>query len=155
MGLVTSYRKSVHQIEKLKKLAALEPERSVCKSAPKTHVARQLRPTEIDELVQKYQAGESMNALARHYELHRTTIASHLKNAGITARNVAISEQQVDQAVELYESGLSLAAIGKKLGINDTTIHTHLRRRGVQMRSANQKVANRKSPHLTDWYACS
>jgi AraC-like DNA-binding protein len=138
VGLVTSYRKSVHQIEQLQKLAVLEPERQVDVSKSRAHLARQLRPADIGELIQKYQAGESMNALARLYKLHRTTVAGHLQKAGITPRNVTISDKQVSRAVELYESGLSLAAVGKKLGFNDTTIHTHLKRRGVQMRSANR-----------------
>lgn len=102
-------------------------------------MARQLRPGEIDELVQKYQAGESMKAIAHYYGLHRTTVAGHLKKRNVIFRDVTISEAQVDQAVKLYGSGLSLAAIAHQLGFTDGTIHTHLKRRGVQMRSPNQQ----------------
>ncbi|MCU1477692.1 MAG: hypothetical protein JWQ64_2385 [Subtercola sp.] len=139
MGLIASYRKSAHEIEHLRKLALIKGNRPTSPAAATPHRALQLTPVEIDELVWKYQAGESMKALARQFGLHRTTIAGHLNRRGVELRDVTISGHRVDQAVALYESGLSLANIGKKLGFTDGTIHTHLKRRGMRMRPAHQK----------------
>lgn len=76
-----------------------------------------------------------MNALAKEFGLHRTTVAQHLAGAGVTRTKKVISPEQVERAAELYRQGSSLAVIGRQLGFDPATIHTHLRRAGVVMRS--------------------
>jgi DNA-binding CsgD family transcriptional regulator len=141
VGLLTSYRNIGTSVEKLQKLLLIlnqppRPERI----AQKTGRARQLRPHEIDELVERYEAGESMAKLARELGLHRSTISSHLHERGIQLHEAPqMSEAAIDKAVELYGSGLSLVAIGKRLGFNQATIHNQLKRREVVFRSPNQR----------------
>ncbi len=52
-------------------------------------VQRRLSRAEIEQLIQHYREGASINDLAgRRYHLHRTTVIHHLDQAGITRRRV-------------------------------------------------------------------
>jgi uncharacterized protein (DUF433 family) len=68
-----------------------------------------LRPDEIDALVEAYQAGTSIEALSRDFDLYHQSVRAHLKPRGVTVRPQAVlSPTQVEEIVELYASGRSL-----------------------------------------------
>jgi DNA-binding CsgD family transcriptional regulator len=138
VGLLNSYRnfeRPLLQLQKLLKIAAqpLRPEH--VKHQVKR--ARQLRPEELVDLTARYEAGASMNELAKCFGIHRTTISKHLTEMGAQVRDTRIKVTQVKEARKLYESGMSLADIGSRLGFDNGTIHNHLRRAGVQMRDTH------------------
>ena len=49
-------------------------------------VQRRLSEAEIDELIYCHGAGTSIAALARCFEVHRTTVIVHLERAGLARR---------------------------------------------------------------------
>ncbi|MBM3676013.1 MAG: hypothetical protein FJW88_13935 [Actinobacteria bacterium] len=49
---------------------------------------RRLSTSEIDALMALYREGASIDALARRYQVHRTTVIHHLDEAGIARRRV-------------------------------------------------------------------
>jgi len=44
---------------------------------------RRLSPTDIDDLVNAYRAGATINQLAAEFSIHRTTVAEHLDRLGV------------------------------------------------------------------------
>jgi len=89
-------------------------------------------------MVRAYETGQSMVQLAHDFGIHRTTVAQHLVERGVSLRKTAMTEQQIDEAVHLYKSGLSFAKIGTRLGFNASTITTQVRRRGAHIRGAHE-----------------
>ena len=82
-----------------------------------------------------YLAIRSIRAVAKEFQVSRTTVARILTEHGIDASR-KMTGDQVAVAAELYEQGLSSAAIGQRLGFDNHTILKELRGRGVAIRSA-------------------
>lgn len=110
-------------------------ERRVIRTQRQNH----LDPAAQLEVVAAYQAGASMNEVARAFKMHRTTVVAILKRHGVPQRPRVMSPEQVQAARELYESGLPLAAVGERLGFNGLTIANRLRALGVQLRGPNER----------------
>jgi hypothetical protein len=87
------------------------------------------------ELIERYQAGERPYALAKVYNLYRTTIASILTSAGVR-RPRSMTRNEVAESIEKYTSGYSLARIGDLLGRDPETIRRALIRESVTRRNA-------------------
>ncbi|MFT3855106.1 MAG: hypothetical protein QM733_20580 [Ilumatobacteraceae bacterium] len=102
---------------------------------PPAHRQHRLSEALQQEVIQRYQAGESVYTLAAAYDVHRGTVSAILKRHGVNRRYNLLSQEQLNQAAELYRSGRSLAQIGKTMGVSAKTIHSALRRLGVPMRA--------------------
>lgn len=74
-----------------------------------------------------YHEGKSMNDIARHFGLHRTTVRAILDRTGITIRSRAMTPAQIKLATKLYEQGLTYEEISRRLGFTDETIAKHVR----------------------------
>lgn len=81
-----------------------------------------------------YQEGKTINAVARAFKLHRTTVTAILDRHDVPVRAHFMTSEQVSQAHALYDSGLSLATVGARLGFDAATIASQLRRAGVTIR---------------------
>lgn len=103
------------------------------RAAPRARSARQLRPSEIDELVVYYLEVGNVAEVARHFGVTRQTVGSHLAVRGIeTVRRM--SEADISTAAALYREGRSAATIGRRLGFDGQTVLTSLRSVGVTIR---------------------
>jgi DNA invertase Pin-like site-specific DNA recombinase len=91
-----------------------------------------LTDSQRSELVRRYAAGESANALAREFGIHRRTAARIIRAAGADVRYRV--EIDAETARELYESGYSLVRVGERLGASPGTVLKVLRRAGVLTR---------------------
>ena len=99
-------------------------------------VQRRLSQAEIDQLIQLYREGVSIDALARRYEVHRTTVIHHLDQARITRRRVArkMTDESVALAAARYEQGASLVVVASEFGVHQRTLARELRQAGVPIR---------------------
>jgi len=99
-------------------------------------VQRRLPTSEIDALVGLYRNGSSIDALARRYQLHRTTIIHHLDLAGVARRRVIrkMTDETVARADARYEQGASLAVVANEFGVRQRTLARELRRAGTSIR---------------------
>ena len=81
-------------------------------------VQRRLAEANIDHLVEDYVGGLSINALARRFGIHRTTVMNHLESRAVQRRrNVRkLSAANVAMAKGRYAIGLSLASVAKEFG---------------------------------------
>ncbi len=99
-------------------------------------VQKRLPASIVDDLVNDYIGGSSINALARRYEIHRTTVMTHLKFRGVERRQSVrkLSEANVAQAATLYSNGLSLANAAKEFGVSEGTVTREFRSAGLPIR---------------------
>ena len=99
-------------------------------------VQRRLPATEIDVLVGLYRDGSSIDALARTYQVHRTTVIHHLDQAGITRRRIVrkMTDESVAVAAARYEQGASLAVVADEFGVHQRTLARELRQVGAPIR---------------------
>lgn len=86
-----------------------------------------------------YQVGNTINAVAREFKLHRTTVTAILDRHGVPVRAHYMTTQDVERARGLYESGLSLAEVGRRLGFDAAAIANRLRAAGVRIRGAHER----------------
>ena len=100
-------------------------------------VQRRLPATEIDALIGLYRAGSSIDALARRYEIHRTTVIHHLDQSGVARRRVVrkMTDELVALAAARYEQGRSLAAVASEFGVHQRTLARELSRAGISIRA--------------------
>ena len=99
-------------------------------------VQRRLTDAKIDHLVEDYVGGLSINALARRFGIHRTTVMNHLESRGVQRRrNVRkLSAANVALAAKRYASGFSLAAVAKEFGVNAATLTREFHAAGIPIK---------------------
>ena len=99
-------------------------------------VQRRLSQAESDALVGLYRDGSSIDALARKYRVHRTTVIHHLDRAGIARQRVIrkMTDESVALAAARYEEGASLALVANEFGVHQRTLARELRRAGASIR---------------------
>jgi hypothetical protein len=84
------------------------------------------------EVVSRYLAGESSNALAAEFGIDRRTATRIIRAAGVEVRYRV--EADVELARRLYESGCSLVEVGAQLGMSARTVLNLFRRAGIPTR---------------------
>lgn len=94
----------------------------------RSQAQRHLSPEAQLKVVQMYRAGKTINAVARAFKLHRTTVTAILDRHGVPVRAHYMTASHRASARELHESGYSLAKIGRRLGFDPATIANHLRK---------------------------
>jgi transposase-like protein len=99
-------------------------------------VQRRLSQAEIQQLIQLYSEGASIDGLAGRYGVHRTTVIHHLDQAGITRRRVVrkMTDESVARAAARYEQGASLAVVAREFGVHQRTLARELRQAGASIR---------------------
>ena len=97
---------------------------------------RRLSPTDLDDLLDAYQGGVTINQLAVEFGIHRTTVAGHLDRHGVPrhSKKTAWDDETLTQAAELYATGVSLADVAHQFGVDAQTVANRFRRAGVAVR---------------------
>ena len=93
---------------------------------------RELTPAEADSVVDRFRAGETMNAIASDLEVDRRRVRKVLYERGVASTPRRLSEAEIDLAVRLYQGGDSLAVVGDRLGVYRNTIKRRLVERAVK-----------------------
>lgn len=112
--------------------SAARPRRPAQKP-PRRH-NRLLDRATIDELVAKYEAGESSTALVADYGIAKATVLKLLRTNGATIRRQGLTPADVKHAIGLYRDGRSLAWIGDQLSVSPMTVSSALKRSGITLR---------------------
>ena len=101
---------------------------------------RRLSPEHRDQLIDEYRAGASMLALAKRWKIHRTTVAEHLRRAGVETRRQGIPTEKLDEVITLYNHGWSCLQLAERYGCNAETVRTYLKGVGITFRKPWEKV---------------
>lgn len=83
-----------------------------------------------------YIAGSSIDSLAVHLGVHRTTIIGHLDRRGIERRKIVrkMTGRSVQQAASHYRSGESLKVVAVRFDVDEKTLARELKRAGIEIR---------------------
>ena len=83
-----------------------------------------------------YLAGASIDPLAVHLGVHRTTVMDHLERRGIERRRVVrkMTDRTVRQAARRYGAGESLKVVAGQFEVDASTLAREFRRAGVPIR---------------------
>lgn len=93
---------------------------------------KHLKPEEIEQIVQRYQNGESTYELAGAFNCHRNTIANNLRKQGI---KVSIEKINLEEAIALYGSGWTTKQLADRYHISDNAVSRRLKKAGIRMRT--------------------
>jgi uncharacterized protein (DUF433 family) len=116
-------------------------ERTRSPSAPRLETAprvrqRQKRLSEEEraEVARRYEAGDTMAALASSFGCHRDAIRRVLKSERAELRSWRTKVADPARVVALYESGQTAAQIAAGFGVSATAVLNHLRSAGAVLR---------------------
>lgn len=116
-------------------LTARRVERPVRVPSRRHKLSLRISDDMTDEIARRYEAGESMPALARSFGLGKGTVVKVLHEAGVSIRRRGLTPAQVIEAKRLYAPGLSLEAVGRRIGANHSSVGTAMQREGIALRS--------------------
>ncbi|PZO68526.1 MAG: hypothetical protein DI634_09185 [Kocuria palustris] len=85
-------------------------------------------------MVARYSAGDTTTALAKDYDVAKSTIIGILRANNVVVRRQPMTADQVSEAAGLYESGLSLSQVAEALGVNQETMRVAVIKAGVVLR---------------------
>jgi len=99
-------------------------------------VQRRLTEFDIDELVNAYLAGSSIDALAAEFRLNRTTIISLLTRRGIDRRKSVrkMNDHSVLEAAKHYGAGEPLKIVAARFDVDARTLAREFKRADIETR---------------------
>lgn len=74
-----------------------------------------------------YQLGKTINAVAREFKLHRTTVVASLGRHEISIRPRHMTDADVTEARKLRGTGLSYEQVGRRIGFCAQTVANRLK----------------------------
>jgi hypothetical protein len=141
--ILGGYSKRTDVLDKVRRILRLPTDPAAeLRDVPDRQRHRRLRPEEQAEVVARYQAGESVYALADAFSIRRQTISATLGRHGVRRRYNLLCDSDVQRARELYESGLSLVDVGAALGVSSKTVLNGFRAAGIETRAVGTNQWN-------------
>jgi transposase len=80
-----------------------------------------------------HERGTSIDELASTFDVHRTTVMTHLERAGAEGRTGLI-ERHLSEAHNLYEAGSSLVRVAEHFGVDAETVRRAFKNAGISLR---------------------
>jgi lambda repressor-like predicted transcriptional regulator len=124
--------------KELPNLLRQRPQRSTPHEQRQTQ--RRLTAEQVIQLVREYEADDDMTVLANRWQLHRTTVAGHLRRAGVALRRQGIRTEQMNEAIRLYGEGWSCQRLAERYGCSAETVRQALRQQTVQIRKPWERI---------------
>jgi DNA-directed RNA polymerase specialized sigma24 family protein len=81
------------------------------------------------------QPGTKLPSTIGRWELHRTTVAEHLRRAGVAVRQRGVPAEKLDEAMQLYREGWSCWRLAKRYDCDEETVRQTLKRAGLTLRA--------------------
>jgi hypothetical protein len=141
VGVIEALSHLSRQVRRLLEMAGTWPDDMPVELPPAVgyKTARQLRPAEVDELVDAYQAGATTRELATRFGIWRGTVGKHLEARGIDTRAPKLQPKDIQEAAKLYQAGWTLNKIARQYRVGYNTIRKRLLKAGVVMRPRGGK----------------
>ena len=94
---------------------------------------------EVDELVSQHASGVTIYELARNFDIHRTTVMSHLDDRNAQRRQTVrkMTDEQVATAASRYREGHSLATVAVEFEVHARTLAREFHLAGLPVRPRN------------------
>ncbi len=104
------------------------------------NTVRRLTAQELKHAIEVYQSGARVDEVAALFGVHRHTMSTRLKDAGVQLRFAALTPAQIIEAIDLYQQGWSIARVAKHFGKNPRTIHYNLEKADIPRRDTHGRV---------------
>ena len=117
----------------LRKRIEESPRRQASGGAP-PRSKRHLGAIDVDDIVQKYDSGDTTQQIGASYGISKSRVATVLREQGVAIRRQGLTIEQEAKAEMLYAVGKSLAWLGARYDVSHTTVAAALRRQGKQLR---------------------
>ena len=91
-------------------------------------INRRLRPELVGQMVQLHRAGRTVKEIAQQFGFHRETVASHLKQAGLTLRTSLQDETFCQRVRQTYQTIGTVKGTAQQLGVSKDTVRKVLQR---------------------------
>src|SRR5699024_8786304 len=102
---------------------------------PERDPRRKLSKTDIAQIVNAYEAGQSRKQVSESHSISRARVSQILRWHGVESRMRQPTDKEVEEMTVRYGAGDSLATIGTQLGFDPVTVRKYLLQRGVVIRS--------------------
>jgi len=89
---------------------------------------------QVDEIIRRYEAGESARSLAAEFGVAPSALIRLLRERNVVVRRQTITSDQEEMMARDYESGMTVAELKEKHGISHGAVLRALHRLGVEMR---------------------
>src|SRR5574343_262801 len=89
----------------------------------------------MEEWKINYLEGNSLNSIAKEYNVSRTQVQNYLLNNDVKLRKkFKLSNKQINSIIRMYTNGMNSNEIGKIIGVSGTTILRTLEKNGIKRR---------------------
>lgn len=105
---------------------------------PPRSIRLRLGRAKIEEVVARYQAGETSTALAREFGVRSSGLVGLLRREGVQLRFRRLTDAELDRASALYQAGHSLSQVAENLRAQQESVRLGLIKRSVPMRPARR-----------------
>jgi AraC-like DNA-binding protein len=92
-----------------------------------------LTEKQVTELIARHERGAHIDELAASFDIHRTTVMTHLDRAG-AERRTGVIQRHLEEARALYESGTSLADVASHFSVDSETVRRTFKNAGISLR---------------------
>ncbi|MBF2755965.1 MAG: hypothetical protein ISN29_12030 [Gammaproteobacteria bacterium AqS3] len=127
--------------------------------AKQTRRSRVLSDAQIEEMVRRYEAGESTDKLAEAFGVTDGTVASWLVENGVTLRgsskSLVLPDSTMDEICRAYQAGQPARQIAETYGFSSQFIVKRLKQRGIKIRKrgySRRKFSDRQIDRLVAAY---
>jgi hypothetical protein len=121
----------------LRKLAIPQGSREALSEPPEFQIHRlssRLSTEQIEDVVRRYEAGESARTLASEFGVAPSALLRLLRERNVVVRRQVITPDQEQLMARDYESGMTMAELEMKHGLSHGAVLRALHRVGVEMR---------------------
>lgn len=101
-----------------------------------------LSTSQIEEIVNRYKSGESMNSISKSFKTHQMSIGYHLRKLNIAIRQSNVPYEIPPKSIEDYKNGKSANRIADELNTSVKTVTKCLQRHGIDVSNRKYKAWN-------------
>lgn len=98
------------------------------------------KPTqeEVDNMIQLYLEGHTINNIAKKLNRNEKTISKYLKENNIEIRQIKATQKIIDDVCKLYNSGLSEEKVGQKVNLCRKTVRNILKSNNITIKNNSE-----------------
>ena len=134
-GAYSNTNDQVTALESLRvKLPDLEASPEPPRERQRPKRARRLDISEVQQLIENYEAGSTVYELAAEFDIARNTVCRLLHRHDIPMRRRGLSTEQVAHAGQLYTDGTPTAELANTFNVDERTLCRALRKHGLTLR---------------------
>lgn len=98
-------------------------------------LSKRLGPKKVEQILQKYQAGESARSLAQQHGVSTSAVVNLLRDNCITVKKRRVSDTEARQMAKEYRAGATMRELESKYDLSHGAVGRALHRVGVEMRA--------------------